>query len=129
MKLNYRTFREIARKERQIMELDWVNIIDEKSAELIETADYLWDHAEPAFLEFRSAERLCTVLAREGFTVTRGLAGIRTAFSASYGSGKPVIGILGEFDALEKLGQKAGMTEPCPDGQGYGHGCGHNLAR
>ena len=127
MKLNYRMFREIARKERQIMELDWVNIIDEKSAELIETADYLWDHAEPAFLEFRSAERLCTVLAREGFTVTRGLAGIRTAFSASYGSGKPVIGILGEFDALEKLGQKAGMTEPCPDGQSYGHGCGHNL--
>ena len=109
------------------MDLDWTKIIDEKRAELIETANYLWDHAEPAFLEFQSAERLCSVLAREGFAVTRGLAGIRTAFSASFGSGRPVIGILGEFDALAKLGQKAGVTEPCPDGQSYGHGCGHNL--
>ncbi|TCP29576.1 amidohydrolase [Scopulibacillus darangshiensis] len=71
---------------------------------------------------------LCQVLEDEGFAVERGVGGIETAFIGTFGSGKPVIAILGEFDALSGLSQKRGATfyEPViPNGNG--HGCGHNL--
>lgn len=84
-------------------------------------------HAETAFTEFQSAACLCDVLRKEGFTVEENLAGIKTAFSGRFGSGKPVIGILGEFDALCGLGQVAGATEKLSDGKPNGHGCGHHL--
>ncbi len=107
--------------------MEYLNIIDKKRADLIATSDYIWDHAEPAFNEYRSSECLRNVLTQEGFIINTGLAGMPTAFSARFGAGKPVIGFLGEFDALENLGQVAGVTEKCEDGQKYGHGCGHNL--
>ena len=67
-------------------------------------------------------------LEKEGFSVTVGLAGLKTAFSATWGSGKPVIGFLGEYDALPGLSQKAGVAEKTPiEENGNGHGCGHNL--
>ena len=67
-------------------------------------------------------------LEKEGFSVTVGLAGLKTAFSATWGSGKPVIGFLGEYDALPGLSQKAGVAEKSPiEENGNGHGCGHNL--
>lgn len=87
-------------------------VIDSKASEFAALSDAIWDYAELAFTEHQSAEALCRQLEKEGFAVTRGVAGIETAFTARYGSGKPVIGILGEFDALSGLSQKAGCAGP-----------------
>src|SRR5690606_2534629 len=89
---------------------------------------YVWEHPETRYEEFESAAFLADELEKEGFSVERGVAGIKTAFVATYGEGKPVIGFLGEFDALSGLSQKAGslQKEPLEPG-GIGHGCGHNL--
>ena len=102
-------------------------VIDSKALDFAALSDEIWDYAELAFTEHRS-EALCRQLEKEGFAVTRGVAGIETAFSARYGSGKPVIGILGEFDALSGLSQKAGcaVREAVTPGAA-GHGCGHNM--
>jgi len=107
--------------------MDYLSVIDEKRQLLEDTANYLWDNPELAFTEFKSAKYLCDVLRSEGFAVEENLAGIATAFSGAFGSGKPVIGILGEFDALSGLSQVAGITEPKSAGGTAGHGCGHNL--
>lgn len=104
-----------------------ISVIDEKRELMEQTADFLWEHPETAFTEFQSAAYLCDVLRKEGFTVEENLAGISTAFSGRFGSGKPVIGILGEFDALSGLSQVAGITEQKSAGGDAGHGCGHNL--
>ena len=109
------------------MDLSVLNIIDEKKEIIDGVADYLWENPETAFTEFKSAEKICQVLRDEGFTVEENLAGIATAFSGTFGSGKPVIGVLGEYDALSGLGQVEGLAEPMPNGQECGHGCGHNL--
>ncbi len=103
-------------------------IIDEKKQELDACSDYLFDHPELGYQEFLSAAYLKDFLRREGFTVKEDLAGIKTAFSGSFGSGRPVVGLLGEFDALSGLSQEAGCSEQKPiPGQQDGHGCGHNL--
>lgn len=105
-----------------------IDKIEEKSPIICDIADKVWEFAELSLMEFQSCEYYCRVLEREGFQVERGTAGIETAFSATYGSGKPVIGILAEYDALSGLSQKAGVTkreEVIPGGNG--HGCGHNL--
>lgn len=109
------------------MQPDYLSVIDRKQTLLSKTADYLWAHPETAFDEYQSAAYLCQVLREEGFAVEEGLAGIPTAFSGTYGAGKPVIGILGEFDALSGLSQTAGVTQQHSAGQKSGHGCGHNL--
>ncbi len=93
---------------------------------VLELSDQLWEFAEPAFEEFQSAEAICRFLETEGFEVERGIAGLPTAFKGSYGSGHPVIGILGEYDALFDLGQEAGKASPHPTGGRCGHGCGHH---
>ena len=91
-------------------------------------ADQIWDFAELSLKEFQSAAFYCSKLKELGFEVKDKLCGIETAFSGTYGSGHPVIGILGEFDALSGLSQKAGETTPDPVVTGgSGHGCGHNL--
>ena len=107
--------------------MDYLSVIDEKRQLLEDTANYLWENPELAFTEFKSAKYLCDVLRSEGFAVKENLAGIATAFSGTFGSGKPVIGLLGEFDALSGLSQMAGVTEPISAGGIAGHGCGHNL--
>lgn len=91
-------------------------------------SDRIWGYAELSMEEVKSAQDYCRVLAEAGFSVTEHLGGIPTAFSGSFGSGRPVIGILGEFDALSGLSQEPGITErkPRPD-TACGHGCGHNL--
>lgn len=87
----------------------------------------VWDYAEYGYQEFKSAAAIRDVLCKEGFEVESGLAGIETAFVGRYGTGKPVIGILAEYDALPELSQKAGIAKHCPlDGRKYGHGCGHS---
>ena len=91
-------------------------------------SDSIWSFAELGMQEFRSAELLARTLEAEGFRVERGAAGIPTCFVASWGSGKPVIGILGEYDALPMLSQKAGVPVQDPILAGApGHGCGHNM--
>lgn len=103
-------------------------IIEEKRERFIAVSDAIWEYAETRFEEFRSAALLCETLEREGFTVERGVGGIETAFIGSYGSGKPVIAFLGEYDALSGLSQQAGSAEKLPVVRGgNGHGCGHNL--
>ena len=91
-------------------------------------SDGIWDMPEPGFSEYESSKLLAEELEREGFDVEWGLAGIATAFRCSWGTGGPVIGFLGEFDALPGMSQEAGIAEikPVTPG-GCGHGCGHNL--
>ena len=91
-------------------------------------SDQIWEFAETRYQEFRSRALQADFLEQEGFTVTRNLGGIATAFSASFGSGHPVIGLLGEFDALPRMNQAADVPEKQAERPGAaGHGCGHNL--
>ena len=103
-------------------------IIDEKGEWFTRASDAIWEYAEMRFEETRSADLLCDMLAEAGFTVEKGIGGLATAFVASYGSGAPVVAILGEYDALAGLAQERGVAAPKPPGTGgNGHGCGHNL--
>ena len=84
----------------------------------------VWEYAELGYQETKSAAAIIKALEDDGFTVTKELAGIPTAFKAVWGSGSPVVGILGEYDALPGLSQKAGVAAPEPDeGHTTGHGC------
>jgi len=104
--------------------VDWVNGHVE---DLIRMNAALWQLAEPGMLEYRSAELMTEALEAAGFEVERGVAGMPTAFVASYGSGRPRIGILAEYDALGGLSQNpVPRQEPRVKG-GAGHGCGHSL--
>ncbi len=105
-----------------------IQTIEDKSEVILNVADCIWDYAELSLQEHRSCALYCEVLEREGFRVEKGIAGIETAFSASFGSGRPLIGILAEYDALSGLSQKAGALEREEvTAGGNGHGCGHNL--
>lgn len=105
-----------------------LTFLESRQEELYAASDYIWDCAETAFREVKSSARLREILEKEGFTVKKGVAGMPTAFTASYGQGAPVIGILGEYDALPDMSQKAGIDKPEPVKKGRpGHGCGHNL--
>lgn len=102
--------------------------IDRKKDWICSISDAIWEHPETSFEEHFAAGILCQALEQEGFEVKRGLAGIETAFSGRFGGGAPVIGILGEYDALSGMSQKADIfhqEEVMPGGNG--HGCGHNL--
>jgi len=101
--------------------------VEKHKAELIRVSDSIWALAETAFNESQSAAVLADYAEKNGLKVTRGVANIPTAFTATYGSGKPVISILGEFDALPGISQKAQPEkEPYKEGAA-GHGCGHNM--
>jgi aminobenzoyl-glutamate utilization protein B len=91
-------------------------------------SDSIWKFAELGMQEFRSSAILIRTLEEEGFKVEKGVAGMPTCFVATWGSGKPVIGILGEYDALPMLSQKAltPFQDPVVPGA-PGHGCGHNM--
>ena len=103
-------------------------IIEQKAPLLTELSDKIWEYAELSMLEYKSTAAYVQILKEEGFAVTENLCNIPTAFSGSFGSGKPVIGILGEYDALSGLSQIAGATEKLPlEENGCGQGCGHNL--
>lgn len=101
--------------------------VDRHRDEIVRLSDQIWAWAETALRETRSSKALADYAERQGFSVERGVAGMPTAFVATYGNGKPVIGILGEYDALPGISQKARpVKEPLEPGAG-GHGCGHNL--
>ena len=101
--------------------------VEKHKNELIKISDEIWGLAETAFEETKSAEILASYAEKQGFNLERGVAGMPTAFVATYGSGSPVISVLGEFDALPGISQKATPTKsPLKEGAA-GHGCGHNL--
>jgi aminobenzoyl-glutamate utilization protein B len=104
-----------------------LNWLDENRAKLEGMSRAIWDFAEIGMLEYRSSEYLAGVLEESGFAVKRGVAGMPTAFVASYGSGKPVIGINAEYDALPGLSQKVSTRKEPVEQGAPGHGCGHNL--
>jgi aminobenzoyl-glutamate utilization protein B len=102
--------------------------VDELNGDILEISMTLWDYAELAQMETRSAAYLADYLEAEGFAVERGVADMPTAFMASFGSGRPIIGVLAEFDALPNIGNEiVPRKEPRADGYPHGQGCGHNL--
>ena len=106
---------------------DLIHGLDQKAAIYGQAAQTIWGYAEVGYKEIRSSALLQQMLKDAGFTVEAGVAGIPTAFIATAGSGKPVIGILGEYDALPGISQEA-VPEPKPiPGQKAGHACGHHL--
>jgi aminobenzoyl-glutamate utilization protein B len=101
--------------------------IDAQRAELVSLADQIWGFAETALRETRSAALLADHAEERGLRVERGVAGMPTAFVASYGEGRPVIAVLGEYDALPGLSQSAVAERAVRQEGAPGHGCGHNL--
>jgi aminobenzoyl-glutamate utilization protein B len=101
--------------------------IDAQRADLVSLADQVWSFAETALRETRSAALLAAHAEKHGFRVERGVAGMPTAFVAGYGQGRPVVAVLGEYDALPGLSQKAVPERAALKEGAAGHGCGHNL--
>lgn len=107
--------------------LDWLSQ-PETITKFGKISDSIWSYAELGLQEYKSSALLIQTLEASGFKVEKGLAGMPTCFVASYGSGKPVIGILVEYDALATLSQKGRSPKQDPVVAGApGHGCGHNL--
>src|SRR5688572_27550403 len=104
-----------------------VAAVEKHRDELINLSNQIWAFAETALRETRSAKLLADYAEKQGFKVERGVAGMPTAFTATYGSGRPIIGILGEYDALPGISQKATTTKEPLEAGAAGHGCGHNL--
>lgn len=105
-----------------------IQYLEERAADFYTLSDKIWENAEIRFREKQSVQDYAAFLKDEGFTITVGMAGLKTGFRAEWGSGNPVIGFLGEYDALPGMSQKAGVCvkEPLVN-DGNGHGCGHNL--
>jgi aminobenzoyl-glutamate utilization protein B len=104
--------------------LKWV---DSNKSRLAEISDEVWKYAELGYVEFKSAKLLASELESHGFKVERKVAGIPTAFVGTWGKVKPMIGVMGEYDALPGLSQKVSpIKEPIEEGK-PGHGCGHNI--
>ncbi|WP_412985726.1 amidohydrolase [Pontimicrobium sp. IMCC45349] len=101
--------------------------VEKHKQSLIKISDDIWALAETAFEEHQSSKILADYAESQGMTVERGVAGMPTAFVATYGSGKPVISVLGEFDALPGLSQKATPDKNPLKKGAPGHGCGHNM--
>jgi len=101
--------------------------VEKHKEALINISDSIWALAETAFNENESSRILADYAEKNGFTVTRNVADIPTAFTAVYGSGSPVISILGEYDALPGISQKASPTKEALKPGAAGHGCGHNM--
>ncbi|MBP9703313.1 MAG: amidohydrolase [Chitinophagales bacterium] len=104
-----------------------INTIDNNAPQMISMSDSIWAFAEMSMKEYKSSEMLADYAEAQGFKVTRNAADIPTAFIAEYGSGKPIIGILGEFDALPGLSQQAVPYKTPLEENAPGHGCGHNM--
>jgi aminobenzoyl-glutamate utilization protein B len=104
-----------------------IRSVENHQQELIGLSDKIWALAETALLEHESSKVLADYAEQQGFKVEKGVAGLPTAFIATYGSGKPIIGIMGEFDALPGLSQKAQVTKEPLNPNAAGHGCGHNM--
>ena len=105
--------------------VEWNN---QNTSDFYNAAKEIWENPELSMQEYKSSRILIDLLEKNGFSVESGVAGMPTAFIASYGNGKPVIGINAEYDALPGLSQDKKAVEKAPVTQGApGHGCGHNL--
>lgn len=104
-----------------------VKNLDTRAAEYQKIALQIWDYAEVGYKEYNSSKLLQETLKANGFDVKAGVADIPTAFVATFGQGKPVIGILAEYDALPGLAQKAEPEKKSIEGRIAGHACGHHL--
>ncbi len=113
----------LAQKDKQQMMAG----IEAKKDSYAERAMQIWDWSEVGYQEEKSSESLQELLKSQGFEVEAGVAGIPTAFVATYGSGSPVIGVLGEYDALPGLSQAAVPEKQPREGVDAGHACGHHL--
>lgn len=101
--------------------------IEENQTRIIEISDAVWEYAELGLVEYKSSKLISDELKKHGFKIEMGVAGIPTAFVAKWGSGRPVISVLGEYDALPGISQKpVPYKEPIIEGA-PGHGCGHNI--
>jgi aminobenzoyl-glutamate utilization protein B len=108
------------------LQQDILRQLDNLRPELVAVNQDIWTYAELGLQEHRSAARLAGLLKKAGFRVKEGVSDMPTAFVAEYGSGKPIIGILAEYDALPELSQQAGTaTRQAIAGSNAGHGCGH----
>ncbi|MFT8823602.1 amidohydrolase [Liquorilactobacillus satsumensis] len=104
------------------------NLIDHKQEHYRKLSDKIWELAEPSYKEHESCKILQSELKRSKFTIIDNISNLSTAFIAEFGNEKPIIGILGEYDALKGLSQKANVATQISDSYTYnGHGCGHNL--
>jgi aminobenzoyl-glutamate utilization protein B len=117
----------MALADTEALKTEAVESIDDQSGQMIEISDKIWEYAETALREYQSSALLADYAEAQGFEVTRGVAGLPTAFTARYGSGKPVIGIMGEYDALPGISQKAVPFKEALTEGAAGQGCGHNL--
>lgn len=106
---------------------DVLTSVNERDEATWQLARRIWELAEPGYLEEESSQLLANHLEKAGFDMKRKVAGIPTAFTATFGEGEPVIGILGEFDALPGLSQDAVPYRQPREGKTYGHACGHHL--
>ena len=105
-----------------------MQLIADRQDEMIEISNKIWDYAESRFEEFQSAKLQTDYLESLGFQIEKGQGGAETAFMATAGNGSPIIGFLGEYDALSGLSQEADQDNLSPiAGCKNGHGCGHNL--
>jgi len=107
--------------------MNLVEWIESHQEMFVELSDRVWEFAELGFTETRSSNLFISTLEKAGFAIERGLAEIPTAFVASFGQGKPVIALLGEYDALPGLSQERLPYQKPREERGNGHGCGHNL--
>lgn len=101
--------------------------IEENAAKFTDVAKQIWDHPEVGYTERFASTLQIKILEEAGFKVTSGVGDVPTAFVAEYGKGTPIIGILGEFDALPGLSQRVTPNYDPVVVNGPGHGCGHNL--
>ena len=104
-----------------------LQLVDQRAAHFSEVSKTIWDYAEVGYQENKSSALLQRELQTAGFRVQAGVADQPTAFVATYGQGEPIIGILGEFDALPGLSQAAVPDRSPVTAEAPGHGCGHNL--
>lgn len=111
----------------RLLEEAVINSIDAKYEQYKDAAMQIWNFSEVGYKEVKSSALLQKLLAENGFQVQTGVAGIPTAFVATYGGGGPVIGILAEYDALPGLSQQAVAEKKPAEGRTAGHGCGHHL--
>ncbi len=102
-------------------------LIKAKQETFYDASDRIWEYAETRFELEKSAAEFIKILEKEGFEVKQSIAGMHSAFVASFGSKSPVIGILAEYDALSNMGHISGSLEKDDKTGGNGHGCGHNL--
>lgn len=103
------------------------DLVERNAADINLVNDTIWEYAEPGMKEYKSAEFYGKFFEERGFKVDMGVGEVPTAFVASWGEGKPIIGFLGEYDALPTLSQEASLPEKKPVVEGaYGQGCGHN---